>query len=114
MRHRVTLVDAPSDSPFRQIEEFEDWEKTLDHILFLATRAERRWSAIALESWRIVPVGGGKGRDAGWRLAGYARRAAIDGEIAKAAAAEETRERTRSRIWRLLVRGRAKAARDWR
>ena len=108
MRYRVTLVDAPPDFPFREIEEFKDWQKTLDHILFVSTRAKRRWSAIALESRRIVPVGGGKGRDAEWRLAGYAGRTAIDGEIAKAEAAEATREHTRSRIWRLLQRGRAK------
>lgn len=68
MKYLVTLVDAPPDSPFRDPEEFETWEETLDHILFLTTRAERRWSAIALESGRMVPVSGLMWRDAGWTL----------------------------------------------
>ena len=113
MEYRVTLVDAPPDSPFRDPEEFETWEKALEHILFLATRAERRWSAMALESRRMVPVQGLIWRDAGWELTGYASREAIDSETAKSASASEPGEQTRSRIWRLLRRGRAKAAKDW-
>ena len=34
MKYRVTLADAPPDSPFRDPEEFETWEETPDRIFF--------------------------------------------------------------------------------
>lgn len=109
MRYRLTLLDAPPDSPLGGPQKFEAWEDVQEQVWFVVTRAKRRWSAIAIEQW---PLHGGK-----WVLDGYATNAVIEEiiakEVAEAEEAEASRYRMRSRIWRALRQGCGKARKDW-
>ena len=105
MTYRLTLLDAPPDSPIGGCEEFETWEDTEEHILFVVTRANFAWTTIAIEEWQ---PDGGK-----WVLYGYASNAAIKETNSKAAASADSREQYRKRIWRVLRRGCGKARKDW-
>lgn len=105
MRYRLTLLDAPPDSPIGGCEEFETWEDAEKQTLFVVTRAKFAWTAIAIEVWQ---PDGGK-----WVLDGYASEAAIKEMNSKAAASDDSREQYRKQLLRVLRRGSGKVRKDW-
>ena len=106
MGYRLTLIDQPADSAIENVREFETWEETQEYLYFVVTRANRAWSALAIERWGPPMVGR-------WALKGYASEGQISKQIAEAADAEEPEEQFRKRIGRALQRGCAKARKDW-
>ena len=106
MKYRLTLIDQPPDSAIEGCREFETWEETQEHVFFVVRRAKPAWSALAIEYWG-PPVTGK------WVLKGYASQAAINEQIDEAADTDESGEKFRRRIWRVLQRGCTKTRKDW-